>query len=1090
MYRGFDPRLQREVAIKVLTAAAGADPTKRQRFAAEAEALARFRHPGVVNLHAAGEERGHPYLVMDFVEGESLQERIEREPLSPAAAVELLISLSRSLAAAHAAGILHRDLKPDNVLLRQEDGSPVLIDFGLAKDLSEGAAGPTRSGAIMGTPGFWSPEQARGERSKVGPWTDVHGLGAILYAALTSTPPFEGGSLIEVVIATANRAPDPPSRIVPGVDSALERICLRCLAKKPEDRYPGPAELADALEAWQAGSGRGLGARLRPLAITAALVLLGGGLAFGLQSAFHPTPPAPSRTPSPEVVLPSSPPTTPTPPLQPSQARTSPWSRLPLELPQPKTHDELISWVRQEVAQVEASAPALEVLGRYLRGTRLGEVPPASSRELAASWRRDPRPAPIVFLQAARRGSARSLEELALCYVRSEAGLVYDPLLGERFLIGLCGAGHQLTLPSLGWTYYKDHPPAGLKRQAAEDLAAAAFALAVHFGDPQATAPAAQLAEAHPLPTPSEAWERLRARGEALEASAFAPVSHRGKPFPLTKDLALDLSRQTLAELLTRSPRLFELHERALDEPATPFKGTLVRLLREALRGNSSNLWLLGVEYSQDRSQLLRRVGRVILVDAIRAGSDRGYGPLGESHDQEGERELATACVSLTAEGHLKEQSWLAASGSKAPPPDKAWELLWTGYERDRVGLGLGLEPAPLSLALPKTLRALVRVPDPEREVFLLNQLRLRYPALRVLQREIGHLQLRSLDRAQVLALGESLKQRGDGIGRAGVAAYAARVGGATRLNVLSTALSNRASSVRDLDLGQVLLYTSAASGWRRSWTHVSRSNARAGQSHLHLSALILATLMGDSNAKSRAESILELSSTPPPSRVEALAAHQRQLAQLLARTPPGVQAWPLRRGVAITKEAQRARVRRIARMILIRDHLLTRTWSGLAKSPKATLLRDGAAAEKQRPGLGAGYFIRHAIEEGDPRTLQLLAESLGQPEIPGWVALAWAILYSRLDVENTGDVFLDLAQAARNSNNLTLALALVRLAETDPSFTDQARRLQIAGGATLPSLAEAQRVAGEDRERAFLAAGFPCVGWTPTRRVPERSGR
>ncbi|MBL4843943.1 MAG: serine/threonine protein kinase, partial [Planctomycetes bacterium] len=295
VYRAFDPQLQRQVAIKVLAAAAGASSHQRQRFDAEALALARFRHPGVVQLHSAGEERGCPYLVMDYVVGESLEERLERGTLPPADAVTLLIALGHSLTAAHGAGILHRDLKPANVLIRQEDGRPVLIDFGLAKDLAEGALGPTRTGAIVGTPGYWSPEQARGDRTQVGPWTDVYGLGALLYATLTGGPPFRGGHLAEVVIATLNQRAEPPSRSAPEVDSALDRICLRCLAKNPSERYAGPTELVEALEGWQAGA-RSTGRARGYVLLGVALILVVLGLGVGLAGAFldpraEPTPP-------------------------------------------------------------------------------------------------------------------------------------------------------------------------------------------------------------------------------------------------------------------------------------------------------------------------------------------------------------------------------------------------------------------------------------------------------------------------------------------------------------------------------------------------------------------------------------------------------------------------------------------------------------------------------------------------------------------------------------------------------------------------------------------------------------------------------
>ena len=464
VYRGFDPRLRREVAIKVLANAAGADPSKRQRFRAEAEALARFRHPGVVNLHAAGEERGCPYLVMDFVPGEGLDERIERAPLTSAEAVELLIPLCEALSAAHAVGILHRDLKPDNVLLRQDSGAPVLIDFGLAKDISEDALGPTRSGVILGTPGFWSPEQARGERQSVGPRTDVYGLGAILYAALTGGPPFTGGSLAEVVIATASRAPEPPSSVVAGVDPELNRICLRCLAKDPEDRYAGPGELGRALEGWSLGT-KGGSRLLRPLLLGGALVASLGLVGFGLSFALgRPSPPgspsiAPSLQPSPGATpLPSAT----GPPQEEEGSEVVPlWLPLSDETPsRVEVLDEHHAWVRQQMTRASTRAPALVILGRLVRSLRLGENDPEQLHDFALEWRRDParsKVASLPFLVAARAGSPRSLQEIGLAFVRGDPGLVRDPAFGERLLIGLVGRGYDAAPLGLGW-FYKGRP--------------------------------------------------------------------------------------------------------------------------------------------------------------------------------------------------------------------------------------------------------------------------------------------------------------------------------------------------------------------------------------------------------------------------------------------------------------------------------------------------------------------------------------------------------------------------------------------------------------------------------------------------------
>ncbi|MCO5171754.1 MAG: protein kinase [Planctomycetes bacterium] len=243
VYRARDLRLGREVALKTLLVF-DADPETLARFEVEARAAARVQHPGVVAVHGAGVDDGVPWLAMQLVEGESLKARLAREgPLEPTHAAGVAEALARALGAAHAVGVLHRDLKPHNVLLA-EDGAPLLTDFGLAKRLDTGGDAITVTGQVLGTPAYMAPEQAEGRQGAVDARTDVYGLGATLYEMLTGRPPFSGTSAVNVLAAVMGVDPTPPSALRPGVPPELEAICLMCLAKAPAARYPTAAALA------------------------------------------------------------------------------------------------------------------------------------------------------------------------------------------------------------------------------------------------------------------------------------------------------------------------------------------------------------------------------------------------------------------------------------------------------------------------------------------------------------------------------------------------------------------------------------------------------------------------------------------------------------------------------------------------------------------------------------------------------------------------------------------------------------------------------------------------------------------------------
>ncbi|MBX3470867.1 MAG: protein kinase [Planctomycetes bacterium] len=316
------------VAVKVLVAGPGADARAARRLAREARLLERLRHPAIVPVRAVGEARGGLWLAMDLVDGQTLQARLAvGGPLPPRAAAALMAEVARGVAHAHAQGVLHRDIKPDNVLLDRA-GRPFLTDFGLAKDLEGTLHGASLSvsGQFLGTPGYWAPEQARGERGQVGPATDVYGLGATLFAALTGGPPFAAASLVEA-LQNAERAPPPASRANPAVPAALDAVCARAMRLAPEERFAGAEDLARALEAFLADGRRPRGRRRRrrwPLVVGGATVvgLLGAALGWALRST--PIPPG-SAAATPDLAAtsaepPAAPePAEPPPPLDPAE---------------------------------------------------------------------------------------------------------------------------------------------------------------------------------------------------------------------------------------------------------------------------------------------------------------------------------------------------------------------------------------------------------------------------------------------------------------------------------------------------------------------------------------------------------------------------------------------------------------------------------------------------------------------------------------------------------------------------------------------------------------------------------------------------
>jgi serine/threonine-protein kinase len=243
-------RLKRPCALKMILAADHAGPVAVGRFLAEAEAVARLRHPNVVQVHGAGDHDGHPYLELEYVEGGSLAQALDGAPWPPRRAAALVEALARAMAEAHRLGVVHRDLKPANVLLTP-DGAPKVTDFGLAKSL--GDATLTRPGTVLGTPSYMAPEQAEGGVERAGPGVDVYALGAILYELLTGRPPFRGESVLDTLRQVKSTEPVSPSRLAPALPRDIETICLKCLEKDPLRRFPGAADLADDLARFLAG---------------------------------------------------------------------------------------------------------------------------------------------------------------------------------------------------------------------------------------------------------------------------------------------------------------------------------------------------------------------------------------------------------------------------------------------------------------------------------------------------------------------------------------------------------------------------------------------------------------------------------------------------------------------------------------------------------------------------------------------------------------------------------------------------------------------------------------------------------------------
>ncbi|MGL6095736.1 MAG: serine/threonine-protein kinase, partial [Fimbriiglobus sp.] len=241
VYKAWDTRINRPVALKMMIGGRYGDPIGRVRFQIEAEVVAQLQHTNVVQLYEFGVHDGQPFVALEFVGGGSLAEKLKAGgALSPVAAAEMVAKIADAVAAAHAKGIIHRDLKPHNILLTP-DGEPKVTDFGLAR---VGESDMTATGAVLGTPAYMAPEQAAGRTREVGTASDVYALGVVLYELATGRRPFDGPPE-QVVIQHIMDEPVAPRSLSRNIPWDFQTICLKCLAKDPKKRYPAAALAAD-----------------------------------------------------------------------------------------------------------------------------------------------------------------------------------------------------------------------------------------------------------------------------------------------------------------------------------------------------------------------------------------------------------------------------------------------------------------------------------------------------------------------------------------------------------------------------------------------------------------------------------------------------------------------------------------------------------------------------------------------------------------------------------------------------------------------------------------------------------------------------
>ena len=248
VYRAEQISLHRTVAVKMILKDTLASDSERDRFFAEARATAQLQHPGIVPVYDVGEIDGRPYFAMQYIQGRTLQDLINSGGLDERQSVRIVESIARAVHFAHENGVLHRDLKPSNILI-DEIGHARLTDFGLAKQTDAGES-LTRTGVVLGTSSYMSPEQASGKMGPISPASDVYSLGSVLYHALTGRPPFVAKSTMDMLLQVLEQDPPSPRLLNPKIDRDLEMILIRCLQKPPDLRYWSAESMADDLLAY------------------------------------------------------------------------------------------------------------------------------------------------------------------------------------------------------------------------------------------------------------------------------------------------------------------------------------------------------------------------------------------------------------------------------------------------------------------------------------------------------------------------------------------------------------------------------------------------------------------------------------------------------------------------------------------------------------------------------------------------------------------------------------------------------------------------------------------------------------------------